>query len=433
MEDGIISDEEINYSIKKFYSYKDCEASQYSQESQGSPENEIIPPAAPCEEEEIFFELENWRDDVFGESMTAEPNFNINESVMGLLETSVIPEVINKKDHSTRFHDSEILSDSIREILKKYQDPKVKEVSSRSLKKMQSETNLLNESRKQRKSVHFNFNDDFNESINNPPAVLEESNAWRLNNSVHEPFNDSIDDTPCSPVAAPKKVQSSASKTAPRTSLGVPKDNEYIIDTSRKFPDPDFHSMTPVELKQQLFKIGVRPLPVKKAIELLEYIYEQLHPQIRIAADEEIDVNDSRLLMNATDIITNINVLDSDDFVFTPGLVDDEDYVLPKMRKTKIPTCKIPLHISFYNMVRSNEKLQKYILEYRPIELDQAYKHFRKFGITYQLPDIIAFLDKRCITFKTKDNGIQQARVKKKEKRVEQRTQKKTQQSQFPA
>ncbi|CAO1369040.1 unnamed protein product [Diamesa tonsa] len=404
MEDQIISDEEINYSIKKFYSYKDCEASQDSQESQGSPENEIIPPAAPCEEEEIFFELENWRDDVFGESMTAEPNFNINESVMGLLETSVIPEVINKKDHSTRFHDSEILSDSIREILKKYQDPKVKEVSSRSLKKMQSETNLLNESRKQRKSVHFNFNDDFNEN-----------------------------DTPCSPVAAPKKIQSIDAKTAPRTSLGIPKDNEYLIDTSRKFPDPDFHSMTPVELKQQLFKIGVRPLPVKKAIELLEYIYEQLHPQIRIAADEEIDVNDSRLLMNATDIITNINVLDSDDFVFTPGLVEDEDYVLPKMRKTKIPTCKIPLHISFYNMVRSNEKLQKYILEYRPIELDQAYKHFRKFGITYQLPDIIAFLDKRCITFKTKDNGIQQARVKKKEKRDEQRTQKKTQQSQFPA
>ena len=343
-KDQIISDEEINYSIKKFYSYKECQASQESQESQASQEiqeNEIIPPAAPYEEEEeeVFFELENWRDDVFGDSMTAESNFNINESVMGLLETSVIPDVTNKKDHSTRFHDSEILSDSIREILKKYQDPKDKEVSSssrssRSLKKMQSETNILNECRKQRKSVHFNFNDDFNESINNPPAILEESSAWRLNNSVHEPLNDSVDDTPCSPVAAPKKVKPSASKTASRISLGVPKDNDYIIDTSRKFPDPDFHSMTPVELKQQLFKIGVRPLSVKKAIELLEYIYEQLHPQIRIAADGEIDVNDSRLLMNATDILTNIN--DSDDFVFTPGLVEDEDYVLPKMRKTKV-------------------------------------------------------------------------------------------------
>ncbi|CAO1315618.1 unnamed protein product [Diamesa serratosioi] len=431
-ESEAISDEEINYSIRKFYSYKDCHASQESQESQESQVNEIIPTTAP-NEDEVFFELENWRNDVFGDSMTVENDFDINDSVMGLLETSVIPEVLNKKDHSTRFHDSEILSESIREILKKYQDPKVEESSSRSLRKMQSDTNLLNQSNKQRKSVHFNFIDDFNESINNPPAALEDSFTWRLNNSLHEPLNDSIENNPCLPVAALKKIKPSASKTEPRISLGIAKCNDYIIDASRKFPDPDFHSMTPVELKQQLFKIGVRPLPVKKAIELLEYIYEQLHPQIRIAADEEIDVNDSRRLMNATDIITNINVLDSDDFVFTPGLVEDEDYVLPKMRKTKIPTCKIPLHISFYNMVRSNEKLQKYILEYRPIELDQAYKHFRKFGITYQLTDIIAFLDKRCITFKTKDNGIQQARVKKKEKRAQQRSQKNTQQSQFPA
>lgn len=35
-------------------------------------------------------------------------------------------------------------------------------------------------------------------------------------------------------------------------------------------------------------------------------------------------------------------------------------------------------------MVRSNDKLQKYILEYRPVDLDQIYKHFRKFGLTYQ-------------------------------------------------
>ena len=328
----VISDEEINYSIKKFYSYNECQASQESQESQ---KNEIISPEAANEDED-FFEMENWRDDIFADSMIVENNFNINDTVMSLLETSVIPQVSNKKDHSTRFHDSEILSESIREILKKYQDPKLSEVSSRSLRKMQSDTNLLNQSRKQRKSVHFNFNDDFNESINNPSATLEDSFTWRLNDSLHEQLNDSIEKTPCSPIDVPKKKKQITSTTAPRLSLGISKDNDYIIDASMKFPDPDFHSMTPVELKQQLFKIGVRTLPVKKAIELLEYIYEQLHPQIRIAADEEIDINDSRRLMNATDIITSINCLESDDFVFVPGLVEDEDYVLPKMRKTKV-------------------------------------------------------------------------------------------------
>ena len=36
-------------------------------------------------------------------------------------------------------------------------------------------------------------------------------------------------------------------------------------------------------------------------------------------------------------------------------------------------------------MLRSNEKLQKFILEFRPLDLDLLHKHFRKFGLNYQL------------------------------------------------
>jgi len=177
--------------------------------------------------------------------------------------------------------------------------------------------------------------------------------------------------------------------------------------------------MTPVELKQELFKYGIRPLPVKKAVQLLEFIFNQLHPEIRVAADEEIDVNDSRRAMNITDIATDIGAQEDDDYVFgQPELIADEECVLPKMRKSKNPSCLIPLHVAFYNMVRSNEKLQKFILEYRPIELDQIHKHFRKFGWSFQLNDIIAFLDKRCITFKTKEQSLSNRHEKKKVKRV---------------
>lgn len=70
-------------------------------------------------------------------------------------------------------------------------------------------------------------------------------------------------------------------------------------------------------------------------------------------------------------------------------------------------------------MVRSNEKLQKFILEFRPVELDQIHKHFRKFGLSYQPNDIIAFMDKRCITFKTKEKSYSKTHERKKQKRAQ--------------
>lgn len=115
----------------------------------------------------------------------------------------------------------------------------------------------------------------------------------------------------------------------------------YIIDTETFVPEPDFKNMTPVELKQELFKYGIRTLPVKKAVSLLEFIYDQLHPKIRVAADEEIDVNDSRRVMNVTDIATDIGVQDDDAFVFQPGLVEGEEYVLPKSKRSKVIELKM--------------------------------------------------------------------------------------------
>jgi hypothetical protein len=80
-------------------------------------------------------------------------------------------------------------------------------------------------------------------------------------------------------------------------------------------------------------------------------------------------------------------------------------------------------------MVRSNEKIQKFILEYRPVELDQIHKHFRKFGLSYELNDIISFLDRRCITFKTKEKSYSKTHEKKKQRKA-QKSQKQSQRSQ---
>lgn len=141
-------------------------------------------------------------------------------------------------------------------------------------------------------------------------------------------------------------ILNSAKKTTKRKSirkkrsLGVNLDDKYIVDTESDFVEPNFSSLTPNELKRELYKFGIRTLPVKKAVELLQYIYDQMHPKIRVASIEEIDKNDSRLDMNATDFVTNIGIdAEANDFVFemdSNGIVDGEEYVLSKSKKSKV-------------------------------------------------------------------------------------------------
>lgn len=83
----------------------------------------------------------------------------------------------------------------------------------------------------------------------------------------------------------------------------------------------------------------------------------------------------------------------------------------------QIPSCALPLQIAFYNMIRSNQQLQNFILQFRPLDLDAIHKHFRRFGLSYQLNDIIAFLDRRCITFRTKEQSYSKTHEAKKLKR----------------
>ena len=123
---------------------------------------------------------------------------------------------------------------------------------------------------------------------------------------------------------------------------------KYEIDTESIVIEPDFNNMTPAELKQELFKYGVRPLAGKKAIELLQLIFNALHPKIRSATDEEMDVNDTRLDFNLTDMVTDIvSKGEDDDFVFQYAELDGEDIILPKTKKSKVKLQLLTIFIYF--------------------------------------------------------------------------------------
>lgn len=310
----VISDEEINYSLRKY-----------------NKNNEN--PDDYCEHDLSCLEIDvNVAEQSLMDVLSCQDDRDINTTISKLLNSSKMDVNIYLKNNlSTNLRSSDTFSDSIKEILRRYESPQIKE-HKQNFRKYQSDSQLEMEMSRN------SFANDYNQSVENAAPYIEckisdgdansvKGNADSLNNSIRS----SLIDISKSPLA--KFRDSKKAKKSRRFQI---KTGDFLVDTETFVPEPDFRNMTPVELKQELFKYGIRPLPVKKAIEVLDYIYNQLYPQIRRVADEEIDINDTRKLMNITDIVTNIEVQDSDTFVFHPGLVDGEDYILPKMKKSKV-------------------------------------------------------------------------------------------------
>lgn len=326
-----ISDEEINYSVRKYRNNNEDPSDESPASHENSKEEAIdltqeidTEPEVVATQIEIINRVDQSLIDILQQEDTF--NININDTILNLLDTSSGNLNNTKKDRSMKVMQADCFSDSLMEIMRKYGGAADNNEHSRTFRKMRSESVLGNES-KRHQSIQANFDNDVVDLTQ--PMEINDSVA-NLNNSIHQSLENVLDFSPI----APRKQVKRRSKA--KKSLGVQLDDDYFVDMETVVLEPDFKNMTPVELKQQLFKYGIRPLPVKKAVELLEFIYDQIHPKIRIAADEEIDVNNSRREMNITDIVTNIGVQDADDFVFQPGLVEDEDFVLPKMRKSKV-------------------------------------------------------------------------------------------------
>jgi hypothetical protein len=151
-------------------------------------------------------------------------------------------------------------------------------------------------------------------------------NVLELNESINRSIKHILN--------TPKISAKRKSRGTRKKSLGIQIDDKYLVDTQTNYVLPDYTKMRPDELKRELLKYGIRPLPIKKAIEFLEYIYKQTHPEIRVASNEEICADNTKV--NDTDIISNIAMSDENDaFVFQLDN-DEEDIILPKAKKSKV-------------------------------------------------------------------------------------------------
>ncbi|XP_050073530.1 structure-specific endonuclease subunit SLX4 [Anopheles maculipalpis] len=193
---------------------------------------------------------------------------------------------------------------------------------------------------------------------------------------------------------------------------------EYIISTSNvnQMP-PAYEDMSTPEIERELFKYGLKSLQRSKAIRVLNYLFDAMHPYVMLVERQDKNLpiarkehtfpeeEGSNQQKNQISTACTSIVLKMPRRCAFKLDVTVTEYFLPSKPRKKMAWCAVPLHISFFNLVSESESLQRQILRYEPINLDDIYAMLKEAGMRYETNDLIAFLDKHCITFRTSSSS----------------------------
>lgn len=136
-----------------------------------------------------------------------------------------------------------------------------------------------------------------------------------------------------------------------------------------------------------------QPLPSRRVISPKKRQEKRPAPVPSIKLDDFFDVESSSMQMLVADFLTT-------NLMKTP---DDDLLFLPVKPKGKFQWCPLPLHIAFGNLLRVNDFFKWKILRYEPFEIEVIYKYFKLMGARYELSDLKAFFDRKCITFRSEN------------------------------
>ncbi|VDM33957.1 unnamed protein product [Hydatigera taeniaeformis] len=293
------------------------------------------------------------------------------------------------------------------------------------------------------------------DSVEVDTAFSSSSQPIETSSDKGDTKNGSSDDD-CQPLACFSQPLPTASDNAGRVSS--------VINTNVPItPKPVFEQFGTPELRKALSDYGVRRLPKKKAIQLLNHIYDELHPYVEVPSilDDNEPTNDLKPtdapLLDCTargkssDIAiapmpacdNSVGFLNTNLFKFvlfycTFILPSCLSKLLPKMQKIMTSHLKQlrPLSISLlvyatgtiaidqgdagsgsnpekeaandtlrtrvWECLRNNDQLYLNIVTYVPLELDSVKAHLRDAGINVGLRRLTDMLDGWGVTFTTR-------------------------------
>lgn len=194
---------------------------------------------------------------------------------------------------------------------------------------------------------------------------------------------------------------------------GTPPNNDtFLIKTDNITPLPNYMVMDTPKIAGELKKFGLKPLKRKRGVQLLQYLYDVTHPEV--PEEKSVDSENAiyhelgvkrRVPSKNADIINSLSAV-TDKVEIVGDIISEsesvDDLILEHKHSIKISTCAVPLNIAWHNLLAANPSIRESMLIYEPLEVDNLYMMLKAQGMKYNIQDVVTFLDRQCITIRTK-------------------------------
>nr|XP_045626100.1 uncharacterized protein LOC123775188 isoform X1 [Procambarus clarkii]XP_045626101.1 uncharacterized protein LOC123775188 isoform X1 [Procambarus clarkii]XP_045626102.1 uncharacterized protein LOC123775188 isoform X1 [Procambarus clarkii] len=315
------------------------------------------------------------------------------------------------------------------------------------------------------------------DTVSDATTKSKEANAMALNLSISDETMLKISDLDCEEVESVKgckrlsaKLNESENFHVPLADLMTPQPKQ----TSKKqivTPFPDYKNMSSPDLKKELAKYGLRALARRKAVVLLDHVYEQTHPlvtdseaessfcetpkgktfaidnsNIKATTTEHENVKKNKHLANAAKgkevtkkipakrkkekvlSASDVEVSDEEEssqcnssqMSGTSCSTDDSKYdCIEESELFGIsddditPTQQADIGSKVVQFISSDHELHSKVLLYEPIFVEELQASLKANGIKCSVKNLLDVLDDQCITFRTQNQRNQRRKQKK--------------------
>ncbi|XP_043256629.1 protein PFF0380w isoform X2 [Colletes gigas] len=197
-------------------------------------------------------------------------------------------------------------------------------------------------------------------------------------------------------------------------------------------PSPNYNGMKTPELHRELQKYGLKLQKRNKAVKLLTYIYDELHPKIfttpkKIESESEFEVisSDDEEPPRKKTSYDKSDVGCVDDYKYelklsqdSPETIESSVNIISDERKFNkfelTTTTDNPSNINnmFSKLIKVKRELHNNILAYEPLCIESLYSMLKEEGLKCNMNILMNFLDEQCITFYFQDTKLKKSRKK---------------------
>ncbi|XP_076379512.1 uncharacterized protein LOC117221735 isoform X2 [Megalopta genalis] len=188
-----------------------------------------------------------------------------------------------------------------------------------------------------------------------------------------------------------------------------------IITRDSCTPPPDYDGMKTSELHAELHKYGLKMQKRSRAVKLLTYIYNELHPIIplrsKIIESELVAISSDDEQSAKRRKNNNINESNnySNEYGYDSSPLQSSGEKLPvniineERQLDENRTCALNIKDAFFALITDQKELYNNILTYEPLCIESIYFMLKEKGFKYKMNTLMDFLDEQCITFYSQD------------------------------